>query len=68
MAGDLRAERPLDGVALLTLDRAAKKNALSIALRDEISDALDDLAADEGVRCVVLTPAPPAPVLEGPPA
>jgi enoyl-CoA hydratase len=37
------------------LNRPDKKNALSIALRDTISDALDALAADDGVRCVVLT-------------
>jgi enoyl-CoA hydratase/carnithine racemase len=44
-----------DGVVVLTLDRADKRNALSIALRDEMSDALDHLAADEGVRVVVVT-------------
>ena len=38
---DLRVERG-DAHAVLTLDRPTKKNALSIALRDEISDALDD--------------------------
>jgi enoyl-CoA hydratase/carnithine racemase len=32
-----------------------KKNALSIALRDELSDALDDLAGDEAVKTVVVT-------------
>ena len=41
--------------AVLTLDRAAKKNALSVALRDEISDALDKLAADEAIKAVVIT-------------
>ncbi|MFO7590320.1 MAG: enoyl-CoA hydratase/isomerase family protein, partial [Acidimicrobiia bacterium] len=44
-----------DGVATLTLRRPEKKNALSIALRDEMSDALDGLAADERVRTVVVT-------------
>jgi enoyl-CoA hydratase/carnithine racemase len=44
-----------DAVAVLTLDRSDKKNALSIALRDRISDALDALARDEGLRCLVLT-------------
>jgi enoyl-CoA hydratase/carnithine racemase len=38
---------PADGVARITLDRPDKKNALSIRLRDEVSDALDALAADE---------------------
>ena len=42
-------------VATLTLDRPERKNALSIELRDAISDALDRLAADESVSCVVVT-------------
>lgn len=46
---------PEDGVVTLTLNRAEKKNALSIALRDEVSDALDDLAGDDAVKSVVLT-------------
>jgi enoyl-CoA hydratase/carnithine racemase len=44
-----------DGVATLTLNRVEKKNALSIALRDELSDALDDLAGDDTVKSVVVT-------------
>lgn len=41
--------------ATITLARPAKKNALSIALRDAISDALDSLAADESIKSVVIT-------------
>src|SRR2546423_9005209 len=44
-----------DGVAMLTLDRPDKKNALSIDLRDRVSDALDQLAGDEELRCLVIT-------------
>ena len=55
MSRPLREERPADGVALLTLDRPDRRNALSIELRDALSDTLDALAADETVRCVVLT-------------
>ena len=55
MSRPLREERPTDGVVLLTLDRPDRRNALSIELRDTLSDALDALAADESVRCVVLT-------------
>lgn len=44
-----------DGVVTLTLNRPDKKNALSIALRDEVSDALDELADDDAVKTVVLT-------------
>jgi enoyl-CoA hydratase len=48
-------ERPQAHTALVTLTRADKKNALSIQLRDELSEALDDLAADEDIKVVVLT-------------
>jgi enoyl-CoA hydratase len=44
-----------DGYAVLTLDRPDKKNALSIQLRDEISDTLATLAGDETVSAVVFT-------------
>jgi enoyl-CoA hydratase/carnithine racemase len=43
-----------DGVAVLTLERPEKRNALSIALRDEMSDALDQLAAADTTRVVVI--------------
>ena len=46
---------PVEGVALVTMCRAAKKNALSIALRDDLADELDALAEDPTVRAVVLT-------------
>lgn len=48
-------DRPADGVALVTMHRADKKNALSVALREAIADHLDELADDETVRSVVLT-------------
>lgn len=43
------------GVARLELDRPEKKNALSIALRDEMSDALDALAHDDGCRVLLVS-------------
>jgi enoyl-CoA hydratase len=46
---------PADGVARITLERPEKKNALSIRLRDEVSDALDALAGDAAVKVVVIT-------------
>lgn len=46
---------PADGVVVLTLERPEKKNALSIAVRDEMSDALDRLAKDEDVKVVIVT-------------
>jgi enoyl-CoA hydratase len=51
----LRIDGPWDGIATLTLDRPERKNALSVELRDRVSDVLDALAADEAVRVVVLT-------------
>jgi len=44
-----------DGVAILTLDRPERKNALSIALRDAASDALDELARSDQLRALVIT-------------
>jgi enoyl-CoA hydratase len=44
-----------DGIAVIELDRSERKNALSIALRDEMSDALDALAADDRCLVVVVT-------------
>ncbi len=51
----LLVDRPADGIAWLTLNRPDKRNALSIALRDEIADALDALATDTTVRAVVVS-------------
>ncbi len=48
-------DAPVDGVRVLTLCRPEKKNALSISLRDECSAAVESLAADPDVRCMVIT-------------
>jgi enoyl-CoA hydratase len=53
--GDLLVSGTDDGVVTLTLDRPAKRNALSIALRDEVSDALDRLAGAPDLKVVVVT-------------
>jgi enoyl-CoA hydratase len=42
-------------VSTLTLRRPDKKNALSIALRDEVSDALDEIATRPESSVVILT-------------
>jgi enoyl-CoA hydratase/carnithine racemase len=42
-------------VATLTLCRPDKRNALSIALRDEVSDALDAIAEHVETKVVILT-------------
>jgi enoyl-CoA hydratase/carnithine racemase len=51
----LLVEGSRDGVARLTLNHPSKKNALSIELRDAISDALDELAVDDDVKVVSMT-------------
>lgn len=42
-------------VALITINRPDKLNALNIATRKELADALDELRSDEEVRVVVIT-------------
>jgi 3-hydroxypropionyl-coenzyme A dehydratase len=51
-----RAER----VAVVTLNRPEKRNALSIDLRFEAAEAFNALATDDDVACAVLTGAGPA--------
>src|SRR5262245_8712041 len=58
MADELLVERR-DAHAVLTLNRPEKRNALSVALRDAVSDALDALEADQAIKCVVSTGAGP---------
>jgi enoyl-CoA hydratase len=48
-------EQTADAVVTLRVNRPERKNALSIALRDELSDHLDVLAVDEAVKVVVVT-------------
>jgi enoyl-CoA hydratase len=59
MSGLLALERHGD-VAVVTLQRPEKRNALSIELREELADAFGRLSGDDGVGCVVLTGAGPA--------
>jgi enoyl-CoA hydratase len=54
MAGLLSMERR-DEVALVTLQRPEKRNALSIDLRIELHDAFHSIGADDEVGCIVLT-------------
>lgn len=50
----LLQESPRDAVRLLRLHRPSRRNALNLALRRELARALDALAEEPGVRCVVL--------------
>lgn len=51
----LLVEKPLDGVAVVTLNRPDAMNALSKALRAALAKAFIDLDADPDVRVIVLT-------------
>jgi enoyl-CoA hydratase/carnithine racemase len=51
----IRTEVCADGVAVLALARPERRNALSIALREEVAGQLDSWAEDAEVRVVVLT-------------
>ena len=52
--------RDAAGVAWLTMNRPAARNALSVALMAALDDALADIAADKAVRVVVIGGAGPA--------
>jgi enoyl-CoA hydratase/carnithine racemase len=52
---DLLSIERHDEVALVTLRRPEKRNALSIELRTELADAFGTLSVDDGIGCVVLT-------------
>src|ERR1700722_9672713 len=51
--------RDEDGIATLTLNRPAARNALSVALMGTFQDALDAIAKDRAVKVVVIAGAGP---------
>ncbi|MDQ1518960.1 MAG: 2-(1,2-epoxy,2-dihydrophenyl)acetyl-CoA isomerase [Actinomycetota bacterium] len=52
---ELRVEKDADGVGRIVLERPEAKNALTIAMRDGIVDAVRDFRADPAVRAVLVT-------------
>jgi enoyl-CoA hydratase len=50
-----RLDSPADGVTVLTLDDPDKRNAIDTALAAELVDCARGLAADDGVRALVVT-------------
>ena len=48
-------ERPSDGIALVRLNRPERLNALNMAVRESLAAHFTELAADDTVRCVVIT-------------
>ena len=49
-----------EGYALVTLNRPERRNALGTALMAALETTLKDLSAEDGVKAIVLTGAPPA--------
>jgi enoyl-CoA hydratase len=50
----LLLERHEGGIARIVLNRPQKRNSLSIAMRQELMDCLDALAADDAIQVVVI--------------
>lgn len=48
-------EYPADGVALVRINRPEAKNALNLAVREQLSEKFSLLGQDGSVRCIVLT-------------
>lgn len=47
--------RPIEGVCQITLNRPSRLNALTASLVQTLHDTLDEIAADNSVRVIVLT-------------
>ena len=56
----VQLDRHDNGVAVLTLDDPARRNAMTDAMGDALAKRCDELASDEHVRAVVITGTPPA--------
>jgi enoyl-CoA hydratase len=51
----VRLEFPIAGCAIVTLDRPAAMNALSLAMRKQLAATIDDLRSDPDVRVLIVT-------------
>jgi len=47
-------ERPHSGVAVITMNRSATRNSLSLAMIDDLQSAIAELSADSGIAAIVL--------------
>jgi enoyl-CoA hydratase/carnithine racemase len=52
---EVLVERPEPPVALITINRPERRNALSLAVRQLLADRLAELSADPEIRCLVIT-------------
>jgi len=55
MAQDILVERSSNGVAVVTLNRATKRNAISFAMWRELKTIFDDFNASADIRAAILT-------------
>src|ERR1041385_1631332 len=55
MAQDILVERSANGVAVVTLNRATKRNAISFAMWRELKTIFDDFSASADIRAAILT-------------
>src|SRR5881227_2883885 len=51
----VRVERPVDAVALVTLDRPERMNAMAFDVMVPLRETLEQISADNDIRVVVLT-------------
>lgn len=54
-ADELLIDRPVDGVAVLTLNRPDGLNAVTMDLQQRLDEALSALSVDSDIRCLILT-------------
>jgi len=59
-ARELLIERPQKGVAVVTMNRAAARNSLSLSMIDGLHAAISDLAEDGGIAAIVIAAKGPA--------
>jgi enoyl-CoA hydratase/carnithine racemase len=55
MTGEISTARDAAGVAVLTIDRPEKRNALSLQIKAGLAEAVSRCEADPEVRAIVLT-------------
>ena len=55
---EVRAEQAGPGVHVLVIDRPARRNALSLAVKNAIADLVEELDGDQSVRVVVISGGP----------
>jgi enoyl-CoA hydratase len=55
MADLLLIERPSDDIVVLRLNRPEVRNALNLAIRVQLAEAITRFAADPAIRCLIVT-------------